>query len=43
MAVKFYSILLNKVHPCFNGNGRNSMMLFANDGKIIKLIGEKRS
>ena len=30
-SAKFYSILLNKTHPIFDGNGRTCKMLFAND------------
>ena len=36
--VKFYSILLNKVHPFYDGNGRTSKKLFTNYDKIIKVI-----
>ena len=28
---KFFSILLNKIHPSYDGNGRMCKMLFAND------------
>ena len=31
---KFYSILLNKIHPLYHVNGRTSKMLFANDDII---------
>ena len=31
---KFYSILLNKIHPLYDVNGRTSKMLFANDDII---------
>ena len=34
---KFYSILLNKMHP-FDGNGRTCKILLASDNKIIKCI-----
>ena len=33
---KFYSILLNKIHSFYNGNGRTCKILFANDGIIIR-------
>ena len=36
--LKSYSILLNKIHPFYNGNGRMCKILLANDDKIIKLI-----
>ena len=35
--VKFYSILLNKIHPFYDGNGITRKTLFAND-KINNLI-----
>ena len=28
---KFYSVLLNKIHPFYDGNGRTSKIPFAND------------
>ena len=31
---KFYSILLNKIHPFYDGNGKTCKMLFANDDII---------
>ena len=34
-STKFYSILLNKIHPFYDGNGRTCKILFANDD-IIK-------
>ena len=34
---KFYSILLNKMHP-FDGNGRTCKILLASDDEIIKCI-----
>ena len=34
-STKFYSILLNKTHPFYEGNGRTCKILFANDD-IIK-------
>ena len=33
MFLKFYSILLNKIRPFFEGNGRHRKILFANDDK----------
>ena len=30
-STKFYSILLNKIHPFYDGNGRTCEILFAND------------
>ena len=41
-SVKFYSILLNKIHPFDDGNGRRCKILFANDDKIIKLIAREK-
>ena len=32
--LKFYSILLNEIHPFYDGNGRTCEILFANDDKI---------
>ena len=32
--LKFYSILLNEMHPFYDGNGRTCEILFANDDKI---------
>ena len=40
--VKFYSILLTKIHLFYDGNGRTSKTLFANDNEIIKLIDETK-
>ena len=34
-STEFYSILLNKIHPFYDGNGRTCKILFANDD-IIK-------
>ena len=31
---KFFSILLNKIHWFYDGNGRTCKILFANDGII---------
>ena len=30
-STKFYSILLSKIHPFYDGNGRTCQILFAND------------
>ena len=30
-STKFYSILLSKIHPFYDGNGRTCKILFAND------------
>ena len=38
MAIKFYSIILSKIDPFCDGNGRTCKILFANDDKINKLI-----
>ena len=35
---KFYSILLNKIHPFYDGDGRTCEILCANDAKIIQNI-----
>ena len=35
-STKFYLILLNKIHPCYDGNG--SKLLFANDDIIRQNI-----
>ena len=35
---KFYSILLNKIHPFYDGNGRTCQILLANDDIIIQNI-----
>ena len=37
-STKFYSILLNKIHPFYDGNGRTCKILFANDGIIRQNI-----
>ena len=37
-STKFYSILLNKVHPFYDGNGTTCKKLFANDNIIRKNI-----
>ena len=34
--VRFYSILLNEIHPFYDGNGRTCKILLANDDKIKK-------
>ena len=33
---KFYSILLNEIHPFYDGNGRTWKILFGNDVTKIK-------
>ena len=38
MSAKFYSILLNRKHPFYDGNGRTCKILFANDDIIIQNI-----
>ena len=38
MSTKFYSILLNKIHPFYDGNGRMCKILFANDDVIRQNI-----
>ena len=35
---KFYSILLNKIHPFYDGNGRTCKILFATDNIIRQNI-----
>ena len=35
---KFYSILLNKIQPFYDGNGRTCTILFANDDIIYRQI-----
>ena len=35
---KFYSILFNKIHPFYDGNGRARKILFANDDIIRQNI-----
>ena len=37
-STKFYSILLNKIHPFYDGNGRTYNILFANDDIIRQNI-----
>ena len=41
--IKFYSIIIHKIHPFSDGNGRTCKILFANDDKMIKLIDETKS
>ena len=38
---KFYSILLNEIHPFYDGNGRTYKILFANNDKINFLLRQK--
>ena len=37
-STKFYSILLNKIHLFYDGNGRTCKILFANDDIIRQNI-----
>ena len=37
-STKFYSILLNKIHPFYDGNGKTCKILFANDDIIRQNI-----
>ena len=37
-SAKFYSILLNKIHPFYDGNGRMCKILFANDDIVRQNI-----
>ena len=39
---KFYSILLNKIYSSYDGNGKTSKLLFAND-EIMNLIDKVES
>ena len=38
LGLKFCSIVLNKMHPFHNGNGKTSKILLPNDGQTIRLI-----
>ena len=38
--MNFYLILLNKIHPFYQRNGRTCQILFDRDDKIIELIDE---
>ena len=38
ISIKFYSILLNKIHPFYDGNGRMFKILFPNDDIIRQNI-----
>ena len=38
ISTKFYSILLNKIHPFYDGNGRTCKILCANDDVIRQNI-----
>ena len=42
-SAKFYSILLNKIHPFYDGNARRCSILFANDDIIRQNIQTKLS
>ena len=37
-STKFYSILLNKIHSFYDGNGRTCQILFVNDDVTIQYI-----
>ena len=37
-STKFYLILLNKIHPLYDGNGKRCKILFANDDIIRQNI-----
>ena len=37
-STKFYSMLLNKIHPFYDGDGRTCEILRTNDDKIIQNI-----
>ena len=37
-STKFYSILLKKIHPFYDGNGRTCKILFTNDDIIRQNI-----
>ena len=41
--VRCYTILLNKIHPFFDGKGRTCKILCTNDDKIINLSTEQKS
>ena len=41
--IRFYSILLNKIHLFYDRNGRTCKILFARDDKVIKLIDETQN
>ena len=41
--LKFHSILLNKIQPSYDGNCRTSMILFANDDKMIKFVDDQEN
>ena len=40
-ATKFYSILLNAIHPHYDGQDRTYKILFSNDDKTNSLMREK--
>ena len=33
-STKFYSMVLNKIHPVYDGNGRPCKIIYANDDMI---------
>ena len=39
---KFYSILLNKINPFCDGDGKTINIIFASDDKTIKLIDRQK-
>ena len=39
----FCSVLLNKIHPFYDGNVRTAKILFANNEETMKLIDEEES
>ena len=41
--IKFSSIIMHKIHPFYDGNGRTCKILFAYDDKMIELIDETKS
>ena len=42
-SVKVYSILLNEIHPFYEGNGRTCKILFVCNDKINKLCNGAKS